>query len=73
MNEIKGYNELTEVQRKLFWLVQRKHLSSMSPGERDKYGTGNIQKVNWNTQDACVEVHFVDGKWWIYASNGTWY
>ncbi|MGG3449916.1 hypothetical protein [Domibacillus aminovorans] len=48
MNEIKGYNELTEAQRKLLWRVHRKHLSSIGSAERDKYGTGNITKVNWN-------------------------
>jgi hypothetical protein len=72
MNEIKGYTDLTEAQRKLLWHVQRKHLSSMDSAERDKYGTGSIQEVKWNAQDACVEVQYTDG-WWHYRSDGSWY
>ncbi|MGG3450490.1 hypothetical protein ABER98_11495 [Domibacillus aminovorans] len=58
MNEIKGYNDLTKAQHKWLWYVQRKHLSAISSKKREIRGTGSIQNVGWNAQDACIEVHF---------------
>jgi hypothetical protein len=33
MNEIKGYDKLTEAQRKLLWYIHKKHLSFIGSKE----------------------------------------
>ncbi|OLN21627.1 hypothetical protein BTO30_14200 [Domibacillus antri] len=73
MNPIKGYEKLSDPQRKILLMVHRKHLSVMGSSEREKRSLGHIKKVKWNAQEQCVEVYYTDGEWWHYSAKGTWY
>jgi hypothetical protein len=68
-----GFSKLTLEQQQLFENVFVKHHNAMGDEMRKKYSRDNIEKITWNTEENCLHVHFVDGEWWHYDTDGTWY
>lgn len=68
-----GFNLLTIEQQRLFESVFERHHTGMGAEMRKKYSRNNISKIVWVEEEQCLHVHFVDGEWWHYDLNGTWY
>ena len=64
---------LNDFEYKVLMKVYAKHNGSMGLKERVKYSLSNIVKVERNTEENCLNVHYENGEWWHYCSNGTWY
>ncbi|MEY8416343.1 hypothetical protein AAK964_08575 [Tissierella praeacuta] len=66
-NKVKGYNKLSEGAKKFFEMMYKKHNSVH----------GLDYKKNWlpskvKEHKTYIEVHFNNGEWLHYYSNGTW-
>ncbi|MGG4145669.1 hypothetical protein ABEW34_21465 [Paenibacillus algorifonticola] len=68
-----GFSRLSLEQQQLFESVFSKHHNAMSDEMRRKYSRNNITKIVWMKEEKCLHVHFSDGEWWHYDSDGTWY
>jgi hypothetical protein len=63
---------LTESELKMFMKTYKRHMNAMGTEERDQYAIRNIKKVKRNIPERCFEVHFKNGEWFKYFTNGTW-
>ncbi|MCP1312073.1 hypothetical protein [Paenibacillus tyrfis] len=68
-----GFSLLTVDQQRLFERVFESHHNAMGSEMRKKYSRDNISKITWNAKEKCLHVHFTDGEWWHYATDGMWY
>ncbi len=68
MKPVEGYENLSEVERKIFILAHNKHLSSLKGNERDQYGLGSIVEVKANLQQTAVAVRFLNGEQWQFTA-----
>jgi len=64
---------LNDEEHHLLLSVCANHNSSMGRDERVKYHLSNIVKVTRNVEEKCLEVHYLDGNWWKYSVDGSWY
>jgi len=64
---------LNDDEYKLLLTVYANHNSSMGLKERNNYTLSDIVKVERNTEEKCLNVHYKNGDWWHYSTNGTWY
>lgn len=64
---------LNDYEYKLLLKVYSKHNCSMDLKKREKYSLSNIVKVERNTEENCLNVHYKNGDWWHYCTDGTWY
>lgn len=53
--------------------VYAKHNSSMGMAKMKNYTLSDIVKVERNTEENCLNVHYKNGDWWHYTPNGQWY
>ncbi|WP_018934466.1 hypothetical protein [Gracilibacillus lacisalsi] len=49
-----------------------KHMNAIGSEEKGNYRLGNIKKVLRNIPERCFEVHYANGEWFKYYTNGTW-
>lgn len=70
MNNVSGYNELSESEKELFDNTYKKHLSSLNEKERVSYFETNLCKVDNNVE--LVKVHFKNGDRFIYIDDYHW-
>lgn len=66
-SKVKGYNQMSEKAKKHFERVYKAHNSIV----------GNEYKEDWEPikvkeHENFIEVHFKNGEWLHYYSNGTW-
>lgn len=64
---------LNDKEYKLFLDVYQKHNRSMGIEKRKNYTLSHVVKVERNTEENCLNVHYKNGDWWHYAPNGMWY
>jgi hypothetical protein len=53
--------------------VYANHNRGMGMEKRKDYTLSDIVKVERNTEENCLNVHYKNGDWWHYSANGTWY
>ncbi|MEN2466714.1 hypothetical protein [Ornithinibacillus sp. JPR2-1] len=64
---------LTDEEYQILLDVYSKHNRSMGLEKRKDYTLSHIVKVERNREEKCLEVYYVNGDWWHYAADGTWY
>lgn len=64
---------LTEENKRLFYRVYNKHQLSMGTDMKTKYSLSNIENVYWSSRNDCLIVQFINGDWWHYTKDHTWY
>lgn len=64
---------LNDDEYKILLETYAKHNASMGLSEREKYSFSHIVKVERNTEENCLNVHYDNGDWWHYTPNGKWY
>lgn len=63
---------LKDKEYKILLETYANHNSSMGLEQRRNYTLSDIVKVERNIKEKCLHVHFANGEWWKYYSNGTW-
>lgn len=63
---------LSDIEYRLLMQVYANHNRSMGLKERGNHSLSHITKVIMNTNEKCLEVHYQNGNWWKYYSNGSW-
>lgn len=66
-------SHLTDAEDRLLLTVYVNHKSSMGLEKRKNYTLSDIVKVERNAAEKCLNVHYRNGDWWHYCSDGTWY
>ncbi|MGQ4668606.1 hypothetical protein ACUIJN_22770 [Metabacillus halosaccharovorans] len=72
-NKIPVAKHLSDNEYILLMTVYANHNSSMGIEKRKKYTLSDIVKVERNIEEKCLNVHYKNGDWWHYSTNGTWY
>jgi hypothetical protein len=67
-NSIKGFQKLTEQQKKLFIKTYKENNNCFGLEEKEKWKPIKVQALN----DDLI-VHFKNGEWLHYTSRGDWY
>ena len=70
MTGVKGYNELSNLQKSMFDATYKKHLSSMSADKRINYTENNLQKIEGEI--SLIMVYFKNGESFIYLQDNKW-
>ncbi|WP_085993596.1 recombinase family protein [Oceanobacillus senegalensis] len=68
----KGYDKLTDLQKRIFNQTHPKHLESMKMDKRKEYDVQNIKKIKWDSREKCIKVYFKNGDWYHYFRDYTW-
>lgn len=69
---MKGYDKLTDLQRRVFNQTYLKHLESLGYEKRKIYEMQNIKKIKWDNREKCIKVYFKNGDWFHYFRDNTW-
>lgn len=64
---------LSDGEYKLLMQVYANHNRSMGLERRKQHSLSDIVKVVRNIKEKCLEVHYQNGNWWHYSTDGTWY
>lgn len=64
---------LTDGEYVVLMQVYANHNSSMGLEKRKNYTLSDIVKVERDSEEQCLNVHYKNGDWWHYSVNGTWY
>lgn len=64
---------LNDLEYKIFAETYAKHNASMGLSERPNYDLSKITKVESNSEENCLNVHYSNGDWWHYTPKRTWY
>jgi len=73
MEKTPAASHLTDGEYGLLLKVYANHNRSMGIEQRKDYTLSDIVKVERNTTDKCLHVHYKNGDWWHYSVDGTWY
>ena len=73
MANVKGYDSLTETQKAQLEAVYKRHMAAMGTEARQSYAVDKIKEVKWDARSRTVNIYFVNGDWWHYKADGTWY
>lgn len=68
MNNVIGYDELSEAEKDFFDQMYKKHLSSLREEERASYRDTNLYKVENGVR--AVKVQFDNGDCFLYIEDG---
>lgn len=76
---LEGYNQklpvakhLSDQEYHVLLTTYAKHNACMGLKYKEKYSLSHIVKVERNVKDDCLNVHYDNGDWWKYYSDGTW-
>lgn len=72
MKKNQAAEHLTNNEYKLLMAIHSKHNASMGTGTKESYTASHITKVERNVKEKCFHVHYDNGDWFKYFSNGTW-
>lgn len=72
MNNIKGFQKLTNSQQELFVNTYKKHVATMGNSSKRIYSIENIKQVKWDKRECYLKIYFNNDEWYHYYSNGTW-
>lgn len=70
MSVVQGYNTLSNIQKRLFDLTYKGHLSSLPINDRTNYLEYNIEKII--TKPNVLKVYFKNGERFVYSEDFTW-
>lgn len=73
MKKLPVASHLTDNEYKLLLDVYQKHNRSMDFEERKSHTLTDIVKVERNTEENSLIVHYQNGDWWYYTNDGTWH
>ncbi|MFD1363177.1 hypothetical protein [Lentibacillus salinarum] len=73
MENIEGYNVLTDKQKELFDQTYKAHVFMMDPEMRKQHTEEHIKEIRWNENEQCLRVYFDNGEWYHYSLAGEWY
>lgn len=73
MKKLPIAEHLTDSEYVLLLQVYANHNRSMGMEKRKAYALSDIVKVERNTTEQCLHVHYKNGDWWHYSKDGTWY
>ncbi len=69
---MKGYDKLTDQQKRIFNQTHIRHLESMGTEKRKEYAVQSIKEIKWDKAEKCLKIYFNNGDWYHY-SKGEWY
>jgi len=73
MRKLPVAENLSDNEYRLLLQVYADHNRSMGLEKRKNFTLSDIVKVERNTEEKCLNVHYKSGDWWHYSINGTWY
>jgi hypothetical protein len=72
-NKLPVAKHLSDKEYHLLMQVYANHNRSMGLEKRKDYSISHIVKVERNIKEKCLNVHYKNGGWWHYSTDGTWY
>lgn len=72
MENVKGYVDLTDEQKKLLTETYSAHLQCMGTEMQAKHAIEHIKEVKWSAKEKCLQVYFDYGGYYQYK-DCTWY
>jgi hypothetical protein len=73
MKKIEVAEHLTDGEYSLLMQVYANHNRSMGLEQRKDYSLSHVVKVERNIKEKCLNVHYRNGDWWRYSTDGNWY
>lgn len=70
---MKGYDELSQYGKDIFKKTHKKHLASIGSQIRPFYERNQIESIESNSKEQCIEVYFKHGELVKYTPGLTWY
>ena len=69
MDKIKGYDKLSEIQKKIFIYTFNRHHSSLGSAAKEEYTPISVKELS----QTVLKVTFKNGQWLHYNANLDWY
>lgn len=73
MKKLPVAKHLTDEEYTILLETYANHNAMMGLEERKKYTLSDIVKIERNTSENCLNVHYQNGNWWHYTPLKTWY
>lgn len=71
-NKLPVAKHLNDAEYKMFLNTYVAHSRSIGLEARKQFSLSDITKVKRNIAERCFEVHYQNGEWLKYYTNGTW-
>ena len=73
MKKLPVAKHLSDEEYTLLLETYSRHNSAFGLEKRKDYTLSDIVKVERDTSENCLNVHYRNGDWWHYLPNRTWY
>lgn len=73
MKKLPYLSHLSDNECKNFFETYADHNASMGLERRINYTLSDIERVERNVEENCLNVYYRNGDWWHYTPNRTWY